>query len=305
MNKTAQIILNLIVGLVSFLFFALLMFPLDSMIGHFLSKLEDSTKGEWKVSVSDIDASLLFDTEFKDFRLFQRGKEIFHAPRIEAGVSLLPLISGNVNLRFTANYNKGEISGRVTLAEDSVVDLNLEKVNLKELTILTDFLKSGNYPQLSSGELNGTVYFSWSRDLRTRDGEVNLKIKNAKMGSLSLKALNMEIPAMELSQGSKAIELEGSFDRGQITFTKFNIPGPDLIFDVSGNLRLNRNNEIIRINIGGKFGFSDKVKQQVSFVSMLDGQESADGSFPLSLQGSAKKPSIKIGDIDLGQFLKF
>lgn len=305
MNKTAQIILNILVGLVSLFFFTLLMFPLDSMIGHFLTELEEKSKGEWKISVSEIDSSLLFDSEFKNFKLFQKGKEIFHAPSISAGVSLLPLISGDVNLRFTANYRKGEMSGRLTLSEDSVIDLDLEKVDLKDLTILTDYLKANNYPQLNSGELSGTVYFEWSRDMRNRDGEVNLKIRNAKMGSIAIKAANMEIPAMELSTGSKAIELEGNFDRGQISFTKFIIPGPDLVFDISGSLRFNRNNEIIRINLGGKFGFSDKVKEQLTLVAMLEGQESEDGTYPLSVQGSAKKPSIKIGEIDLAQFLKF
>lgn len=304
MNKTAQIILNLIVGIVSLVFFVLMMFPLDSMIGHFLSQLESSTKGQWKVSVSEIDASLLFDTDFEDFRLYNKGKEIFYAPKISAGVSLLPLISGNVNLRFTANYRKGDISGRVTIADESVVDLDFDKVSLKEIPILAQLLKERNYPQLSSGDLDGSVYFAWTKDLRSRDGELNLKLFNAKMTSISIKALNIEIPPLELSTAKKPIEFECSFDRGQISFTKFNVPGQDVTVGVTGSIRLNKNNEIIRINLGGSFGFDKKIKEQISLLSMLEGQESTDGSYPLSVQGSAKKPIIKIGDIDLGQFLK-
>lgn len=305
MPKTAQIILNLIVGLVSLVFFIILLFPLDSMISHFLADIERQTKGREniRISVSNIDASLVFDTEFENLRIFQKDKEIFYAPKVSAGISLLPLISETISVRFAAEYRKGLVEGKVSLADDSVIDVELEKVSLRELKFLTRFLDEKGWPKLTSGELSGTVYYTWSRDLRNKEGEVNLKLGKAKTSMIPIKAAAMEVPPLILSEKGKFIEIEGALDKGRISINKFKIPGPDVVLNLNGSANLNRSNALIRSKIDGSFGFSEKVKEKVPFIAMLEGQQNGDGTFPISIKGSAKKPDIKIGEIEVSKML--
>ena len=106
MNKAAQIILFLFTGLIAFIFFVLLFFPLDTVIGHFLAKVEEVTKNQYSISVSEIDASLIFDTEFSDFRVFEKGKEIFYVPNLEVGFSLFSFLGDNTDVVLTPTIKK-------------------------------------------------------------------------------------------------------------------------------------------------------------------------------------------------------
>ncbi|MBF0106457.1 MAG: type II secretion system protein GspN [Deltaproteobacteria bacterium] len=306
MNRTAQVILNLIVGLVSFVFFIVYLFPLDAMIGHYLAEIEEQTKGKQnlKIEVASIDASLIFDTVFQEFRLYQNNEEVFYAPKVSAGISLMPLISGSLNLGFLAEYRSGSVAGKVRLAEDSVVDLDIKKVSFKEITYLTRYLEEKKMPSLS-GTINGSVYFSWSSDLVSKEAEVSLKIANTKISPYFVKPLNLELPALELSTGQALVEIDGGLDKGQLNLERFNIPGPDVVLDVSGNAKLNRRNQVVRVNLGGKFSLSEKLNKILPLDAMLTGQKAPDGSYPVSVSGSLASPRVKVGEMDLSEMLKF
>ena len=117
MNRTAQIILYVFSGLIAYVFFVIMVFPLDTMISHFLSKLEEETKGDLRISVSEIDASLLFDSEFKDFRVFKSDKEIFFTPKLSVSMSPLSMLGEVIDVGFEADYKKGDIAGRISLSQ--------------------------------------------------------------------------------------------------------------------------------------------------------------------------------------------
>jgi type II secretion system protein N len=305
MNRTAQVILNIIIGLASFVFFVILMFPLDSVISHYLANLEKETKGEFRLSVSEIDASLLFDSEFKDFRLFQKGKEVFYAPKVKAGISLFALLSSSVNVSFAAEYTQGSISGRVQLSEsESVYDVEVDNVNIAELTFIKQMMSGLDYPIHLSGRVQGSLYLLLTRDLKSSEGEINFKVFQAKTRAVAIKQLNMEIPAMALSSKKTPIEIEGTFDKGQVTLSKLNFPGPDFIIQLNGTAKVGRNFTLQRANYDGKFAFSDNVSEKVPFLALLDAQKTTDGYYPMRITGNLKKPKIRIGEMDLSKILK-
>lgn len=305
MNKTAQILINIIVGIFAFIFFVILLFPLDSVISHYLAKLEKETKGEYRISISSLDASLIFDTTFKDFRLYQKGKEIFFAPTIDAGISIFALLSNSINVDFSAEYKRGEISGRILLSEDeSVYDIDFNDVNLDELTFLNEVLVISDIPLSLSGMIDGNVYLSLTRDIKSSEGKINLKISNSKLNSISIKSMGLEIPALLLSDKSQPIEIEGILEKAQITVSKLNIPGPDLMFKLNGTVKVNRQFALLRSSFEGYFSFADTVAQELPFLLLIEKQKNEEGFFPVNITGNLKRPKIMIGEMELSKILK-
>lgn len=301
MNKTTQFILNIIVGFTSLVFFVILLFPLDAMIGHYLEQMEKSTKGSWRISVSNIDSSLIFDTQFKDFHLYKDGKEVFAAPVVSADISLFSLISGTVNLGFGAEYTQGDLSGRVVLASDSVVNLDIDNVSLNNLAIINNYLGSGSFPMTLSGRISGEVYFSWSQDARQKEVEVTLMIYDVQTSALSYKPLNIEIPELTLAEGKSALQIEGKLDKGEFELKTFKIPGPDLTTEISGSLFVGQNGDISRMNFEGSLGLTEKL---VLLSSLLGISSDADAvPVPFSIKGAPKNLKIMLADKDLSPFL--
>lgn len=304
MNKTLQILLNIIAGVVALVFFVILLFPLDSVISHYLANLEKQTKGQYRISVSSIDASLIFDTQFEDFRLYQKGKEVFYAPTIKAGISLFSLLSSTINVSFDASYKSGSLSGRVQLAEDeSVYDIDVHEVDLDDLPFLTQSVSHSNYPLALKGKLEGNIYLLLTRDIKSSEGQIKLKVANAKMDAIHIKELNFELPAVELSEKKTLIELEGSLSKGLITVSKFLVPGPDLKFKLNGTVSINRQFDLLRSSFEGEFSFSPTLAEKIPFMVLIEGQKSAEGAYPLHITGSLKSPKIKIGELDLSKVL--
>lgn len=306
MNRTAQIILNVVVGLVSLVFFVIVLFPLDSMISHYLSDLERQSQGKdgWRVTVSNIDASLIFDTEFGDLRLYRGSDVVFYAPRVSVGLSLLPLVSGTVNVSFKADYKRGGISGRLTLSEESTVDVKINDITFKEADYLNRYFKDLGYPVFLSGKVKGSVFLFWTDDLRQREAKVNLRIYEAGLKSIFLKDLNLELPALSLAQKGEFIQIDANMDRGRVAINRLTVPGPDFSLNLSGSAALSPKNEIIRMSADGSFSFLEDVAQKIPFLAMIEAQKNADGSYPVSLRGSFTKPVIKLGEMDLSQLLQ-
>lgn len=305
MNRLTQIILYAVVGLVTYIFFVIVLFPLDSIISDRLADIERQTRGRFRVSVAAIDASLIFDTKFADFRLFMDDQEVFGAPRVSVGLSLFPLISGTVNVRFTADYKRGRISGRVTMAHESVIDVTLRDMAVSDLRFLQSFLEKSAYPLSLTGRINGKVYLSWPADLSNREAEINIKIARSQIRLDFLGKQEGGPPTLVLADAQSAIEVDGALSRGRISINRFMIPGPDLKMELAGTGRLARGNELVRLAVDGKFSLSEEATRKIPALALLKEFQDADGSFPVSLSGSSSNPRIKIGEMELNQILNF
>lgn len=315
MNKTLQIVFNIVVILASIIFFTLVFFPLDAAISHGLSRIETQTKGkgDWRVSVSQIDASLIFDTKFEDFRIFQNDVEVFSAPKLRVDTSLLSLISGQVDVSFEAAYPQGGLSGQLVLGERSLVDLAFDEFPLQRLLYVHRILAQAGYDIQLAGVASGTVAIDWggSTDQTGRrttaslnEGTTNLKVFSAEINSFQVSTWNFTLPKMVLSSDKEPLEINIEMNRNQILINRLNFPGPDLSLTFNGSLNLDRNQTISRFSLDGRFALADEIKAQIPLMAMVDKQMTPEGFYPLSIRGSAKKPEIQIGDFELSSFLQ-
>jgi hypothetical protein len=96
-----------------------------------------------------------------------------------------------------------------------------------------------------------------------------------------------------------AAELNLVADKTQIAISRLKIPGPDLSADITGNARLNRQNQITRYTMDGTVAFGEKFSKQFPMVGLLDKQKNPDGTLSLSVKGSSRAPVLKIGEIEI------
>lgn len=315
MNKTLQIALNIIAVLASIIFFTLVLFPLDAAISHGLARVETQTKGkgDWRVSVSKIDASLIFDTQFEDFRIFQKDVEVFSAPILSVDTSLFSLLSGKVNVEFTAEYKKGELAGRVVLGDSSLVDLEFDEFSLNELSYVNQLLTQKGYDVKLFGVADGLVSLDWQKAegqgtqkaaFSLNEGAIHLKITSAEIDHLKVAAWNFDLPKMVLSSEKEPLEINIEVGKNQILINRVNIPGPDLSLTLNGSLGLDRTQSVARFSLDGRFSFADEIKTKIPLLAMIEKQMTPEGFYPISIRGSAKKPEIQIGDFELSSFLQ-
>ncbi|MCP5464606.1 MAG: type II secretion system protein GspN [Deltaproteobacteria bacterium] len=322
MKKTAQLFLNIVVGIAAFLFFLIVLFPLDDVLSHYLATLEDVTKSGPKLSVavSDIDASLFFESEFKDFHLYQNRSEVFSAPSISLGVSWFSLLAGAPSIHFTAHYPSGEVSGQVSLnLQDSgrgtqvtlkSLELDFDAVRLRDLKFLETVFASKGVPLRLRGEIDGNVYLDLAQDISDAEGEIALKIKNARINEMTLDDVKLPpenkslmIPRLILGQKGDPVIFSVEIAAGRVNFREFNIPGPDLKIVIKGNLILDKQFRPNRMSIDGAFGFSKKLESQFPQIEFIAGFKQKDGLFPFKLSGSRGQPSLKIGEMELSNML--
>lgn len=312
MNRTAQIILSIFAGILAYVFFVLFFFPLDAVIGHFLAKMEEETKGEWRVAVNRIDSSLLFGTDFFDFRVFKTGKEIFYTPKLSVGASPLAFLGDDIAVSFAATYKDGEISGRAQLKQNksqialNVLDIEFDDVAFAELKFVpTSFTVQGTTLSFD-GSVRGTVYMQLERDIRSSLVEVDLQLKGVSTNPIFLTDMNLNIPEVILSSSKEEVVLKGVLERGKVEVSKFLVPGPDLRLDLTGSAKVNQNLSVLGLNFNGKVLLSEELLQKVPFLAGipdLDEQKLPDGSYPISVRQNLNDPQILIGTLDVTQQL--
>ena len=279
------------------------------MIGHHLANLANETQNKYSVSVSEIDASLIFDTKFTNFSIYSEGRQIFHVPKLNVSFSLFSLLSESTTLNFTALYKSGEIAGKIVfnIANSQIklesVDLTLKKITLAELEFLTNYMATSKYPVNFTGTIDGSVYASLDKDARSSEADINLKIRNVKTEAIPVKAMNQNIPALELTDARSFIEINMMLENSKLTITNIAFPGPDLKLNITGNARIDREYRIVRMDIDGKFSFSDQIAKNFPLITLLEPFKSPDGSYPLSMKGSGTRPKIQIGEMNLSDML--
>lgn len=303
MNNSLKILLTLVTMVVSYVFFLLLEFPLDAVVGHYLARVEAQTKGAYRVSVSpDMQTSLLFNSTFNNF-MVEKNVEghfqpLFSAPKINVGFSFLSLLSGATNVSFEAKLTKGSVSGGVSLStRKSVFDLSFKHVFLADVPALAVYL-----PVAVSGQLDGDVYLSLLDDVKESEGEFKLKIFDFHTDKYTVAAASLDIPPMTLSGSEKPAVIQGALDAGFFKLDELDFPGEDLVLKLKGRVQFVKGGAT-RSNVNGRFKVSSKVEQALPFIGFLAEQKSPEGDYPLSLTGDLKKPRLSVGTLKLSDML--
>lgn len=313
MSKTIKIFIAFLLGVVSFVFFLLLFFPLDSIFNHYLANLENITGGQYKITVKDMKPSLIFDSEFKGLQVFQKTEsgfeEIFSSSKIDVDISLFALITQTVDLEFSAKFAGGDIQGRLTATEQkNILELKLKQVKLHKLGYAQELLSTDKYSVKVQGEMNGDIFLSLSsQGFRQHEAEFNLKLKNLviQKAKIFFEGAAMDLPPMTLSTKDSVVTLEGSLANRQLRIHDLVVPGPDIDLQLKGKLNLSQRKsqvQISRINVKGRFAFTEKLEKQLPLFLITE-QKTTDGYYPLSITGRMSKPKILVGEMDLAPML--
>ena len=312
MNRTLQIALNIVVGVVAFIFFLVLVFPLDAVVGHYLANLESLTKGHYRLVIGEMDASLLFDSEFLDFKLEQKQGENFveivEIPKLKVGISLMALLSRSANLHFNAEFKKGEVRGQLVYSPaETMLDLKFDKMALEQLSLVQGMLRGQGFGAELRGTLDGMLAFTQVQrgGLMGSDAQFNLKLSDFRLEDIKINVSGQSffLPVLVLSPKEGQALIEGELGEGRLSLTNLSLPGPDFELQVSGRLNLNNNFQIARSALTGRFAFSEALLSKVPMLAMISLERKADGYYPFRLAGSSDKPQIRIGNLNISEML--
>jgi type II secretion system protein N len=301
-----QILLSIIVGAASLVFFVLLDFPLDAVVGHYMAGIETQTRGAYRVSYSRMQPSLIFDSVFDDFRLEQKNKdsyeEVFYAKSIEIGLSLFSLMSKTLNATFTAQLPRGTMSGHAVFSSEStVLDLDFSKVALDGIGVLKNALKRKDFTLSPKGVVDGEVYLSLGKTVAQTEAEFRVKIAGFQLTGININVQNsgFPVPDLVLSPRDSFALFEGSLDSGRLTLTNISVPGGDIELQLKGRMNLEQNGGFSRSNLRGRFALSEALFEKVPPLVIIKEYKTADGFFPLTIAGSSQKPEVRIGTFNL------
>lgn len=312
MNRTLQIALNLVTGVVAFLFFVVMLFPLDTVVSHYLANLESWTGGRYRVMISEMDTSLLFDSEFRGLRVEQKGEEgfveVLNIPRVRVGLSLLALFSKSARLKFESDFKKGGVEGTVVLSPEALVlDLDFDGMDIAELGFLKASLKGAPFAFDVNGLVEGdfSLYKPQGLSVLSLDTQFNLRVADFKIRDIKAKVAGQSFYLAEvmLAPQESFAQFEGSLEGGRLTLANVSIPGNDLELQLSGRLGFGNKLEVVRSSLNGRFAFSEMLMEKIPFLAVLGEQRKADGYYPLRISGPSSKPQVRIGSLNLAEML--
>jgi len=301
-NSFGKWILNLTVGAIAFVFFLIVLFPLESIIRQGIARWEAANKGAYHVEIKSISPSIFFKTTFSDVNITQTGpagkKALAHLKEVKLGIHYFALLASRIEASFEVKGSKGSMEGSIALATDGYkLDADLEEFALDDI------------PGLGS-KLGITLK-------GTADGSVDLEIDNSKVnkdnGNINLKLKNLVIPASRVTPMSgldidlpdltlvdeKGGSIRVVIEDGKVDMKEFKLPGPDLSLNLKGKIQLNNKMDLSRVTLDGDFNYSEKLQTAFPLVVVIEKEKNEAGVYPLSISGRFSKPKIKIGSKDI------
>ncbi|MDO8519541.1 MAG: type II secretion system protein GspN [Deltaproteobacteria bacterium] len=302
MNKLVVWVINISGGIFFFFLFLFLFFPFGQVLNHFISRVETETGGAYRITVGEMEPSLIFRSVFKDFKVhkMEEGKDtvILDLPEVKLGLHYLPLVSGRLNTSFVGVGKKGKMEGKVRLSKGEYsLDLDLDKISFVEIPYLSQSVKIP-MEGLMKGEIGLKIY---PEEVTKNEGKIDLKILQFKIPPSHLtpySGFDLDLPETLLSGDGEGV-IRVNMEKGKLEIVEINFPGEDIKLNLSGTVQLNRRFSLSRIMINGNFQLSDKLKEAFPLILVIDKQKNEDGSYPLTISGRISKPQIKVGTSDI------
>lgn len=318
MSKTVKIGIVAAISLISYIFFVLYLLPLNDIFGHFLAEVPKYSKGSLRVEVSEINPSLLFDNELKDFVLYKKTRNdeqvVLKAKRLYLGFSLFSLLMGNYSFRYQVDFAKdgsSNLSGYVDLELNGnqmspvELDMELNSIPIEAFPYLFESLNNNDTLMNLAGSVSGNINIGFGSRFVNTESEFNFSIKDLHFTDFKIKGFRL--PALQLSDKKIPAVIEGKLNRGKLSFRNFNFPGEDLELKLKGWLKFNNSYDITNSDIKGQFSIADAVFEKLpKEAEAIKGMKNSDGFYSVSVSGSFKKPSkpeVKIGELNLTPFL--
>ncbi len=199
--------------------------------------------------------------------------------KVKPVLSSLPFARKKISLKI--DFDEGSLNGTVGISQNSaLVDLSLNKINLKQLAILKKYI----FIDLI-GTINGSIGLDLSFEKPDKsDGQINLDISN--LGAINQSLFGMQLPDIKVSNSSININVDkGKFVFKDVHFGK-DINKDDLLGALTGEMTLANNIERSTINAKVQFQLSSKVREKIPLLeSLLSSAKTSDGKFSYKLTG--------------------
>lgn len=314
MNKSLQILLCIIVGLTTYIFFLLLYFPLDAIIGDTLS----ANQGGYRITYSTMEPSLIAPTVIHDFRLEEKNQgafsEVFSAEQIDIAFSLFSLLSGSPNVHFESKLKKGNLNGEMEIelkkkqgayqAELRSLSVSLEQVDLERLNVVKNALRGQSLVKGVTGVLEGEIAVVFAEPYEKSSASFDLKVNGLALKDLNIAAGgdNYALPLLTLAPKGSPAEFKAELDNGRFSLKKFNINGGDIELELDGSLNFGKGFTLTNSSMRGRFALSDMIFEKIPVTQIINSFKTADGYFPINVRGPAQKLELKIGTYSLPEY---
>ncbi len=299
MPTALKIILYPVFAFLSLVVFTVALFPFDSVKNRVSTEMEIALGGQYAISIGQLSPSPLMGAVLKDLEIRRRGGSgpPVKLSKVSLKFSLLPLLSGFVEVDFDLRAERGHALGSVSSKKGGIaLALKMDRLDLA----LADFvLQEFNIPL--SGIVNGTVNIEiYAQDPLRNTGKVKLEIPDLKLGEINIAEGLLQIPALRLAQaGEVSSKIDLEVKKGNIEVKALQFLGGDIDLKADGKVYGAKRMENYRFNLKGNLKVSQEVADKIPLLLAVEKQKAADGSYPLTITGRITKPSIRIGDFKL------
>lgn len=260
MSRSVKITLALIIGVVSFLFFLIFLFPMNTAVNSFLADFEKQSKGQYRISVGGMDASLLFSSKLQNLRIEQKNNETFEEllliPSGKVSFSLFSLISKKMSFHFDSQFHKGSVKGKIDLAikdkagaviefvDIKFINFDISQIGaiqlaLKNLVIPFDKQKKSNLSFALTGVVDGSFFYSLAQGTGAQAIDSTFELK---IGDFALKDFNLSptakqpVAAEEMSETEETGETEeDSAELAMLDPTQMKLVIPEIVLAQKGS----------------------------------------------------------------------
>ena len=230
-------------GYCSFTFSCLILsiyltFPGDVLGQRLAHEIAVESNGKVQIEMEDISLYGLTGVSAEGVSLrYDSGDGIPHRlefDEVDVRLEILPLMAASFVVDGSFRSGKGQVDAEIERVGAGAfrVDAEIDELNLMSVNIISQL---AGLP--IQGVLSGDVVLDWSRDVKARSGEVNLRSAGLKVGpgEISGGALGkLTLPAVGFGNLDLAVKL----GEGKLTIAKFDQKGGDLLTEVTGDVSL-------------------------------------------------------------------
>lgn len=228
-------------GYCSFTFSSLILsiyltFPGDVLGQRIAHEIAIESRGKVQIQMEDISLYGLTGVSAEGVSVrYDSGDGIPHRlqlDEVDVRIEILPLVTASLVVDGSIRAGDGTVDAEVERVGAGAfrVDAEIDELNLMNLNIISEI---AGLPIL--GVISGDVTLDWSKDVKSRVGEVNIRSTGLRVGpgELSSGALGkLTLPAV----GFGNLDLGMKLGEGKLTIAKFEQKGGDLLTEVTGDV---------------------------------------------------------------------
>lgn len=215
-----------------------LTFPGDVLGQRLAHEIALESKGKVQIQMEDVSLYGLTGVSAEGVSLrYDSGDGVPHRlqlDEVDVRVEILPLVTASLVVDGSLRAGKGSVEAEVASLGAGAyrVDAEIDELNLMSVNIISQM---AGLPIL--GVISGDVSLDWSKDVKTRAGEVNIQSTGLRVGpgELSSGALGkLTLPTV----GFGKLDLGMKLGEGKLSIAKFDQQGGDLLAQVTGDVSL-------------------------------------------------------------------